>query len=169
MTISQQTSFLSEILKGDPIPVGKLAYFRERLRNRLYEFVAKEFLERQEREGLTRADVARRIRRRPEQVTRWLGAPGNWTLDTLSDLMVAMALEPEFSAASLDANRAKSSPNSLGFAALQAANQQERAAQPLSQETVGRSPWQPSEERTPSLGYGVKAQVINLADQLRAA
>lgn len=169
MTISQQTSFLSEILKGDPIPVGKLAYFRERLRNRLYEFVAREFLERQEREGLTRADVARRIRRRPEQVTRWLGAPGNWTLDTLSDLMLALALEPEFSAASLDANGAKSLPNSLGFTALQAANQQARTAQPLSQERVGRPPWHPSEERTPSVGVGVKAQVVNLADQLRAA
>ena len=109
MTTSQQTSFLSEILEGKEIPPGKIAYFRERLRNRLYDLVVTEFLSQQKTQQLTRADVARRIGRRPEQLTRWLGAPGNWTLDTVSDLLLAMGAEPEFSVASV-VNRTASNP-----------------------------------------------------------
>jgi len=93
--------FLSEILGGDQIPLEKLAYFRERFRDRLYEAVVSEFLKR-EASGLTKADVARRIGRRPEQITRWLGAPGNWTLETVSDLLLAItASEPEIRLVSL--------------------------------------------------------------------
>lgn len=94
MSTYQQDSFLSEILVGEKIPLGKLAYFRERLRNRLYDLVLTEFLEQEKTRNLTRADVARRIGRRPEQITRWFGAPGNWTIDTVSDLMLAMGAEP---------------------------------------------------------------------------
>jgi hypothetical protein len=71
MTTSQKIAFLTEILADDPIPLGKLAYFRERFRDRLYELVVEEFL----KSGMTRAELARRISRKPEQVTRWLGAP----------------------------------------------------------------------------------------------
>jgi hypothetical protein len=88
---TSQTSFLSEISKGEPIPVGKLAYFRERFRDRLYELVVKEFLKKERSGQLTRADLARRIGRKPEQITRWLGAPGNWTLETVSDLLLAIS------------------------------------------------------------------------------
>lgn len=95
MSTSSRRQFLSEILSDKPIPLGKLAYFRERFRDRLYELVLKEFLK-SEASGLTRADIARRIGRRPEQITRWLGAPGNWTLETVSDLLLAISkAEPE--------------------------------------------------------------------------
>lgn len=93
MTTSPKTSFLSEVENGEPIPLGKLAYLRERQRNRLYSFIVKKFLEQEKKSGLTRAELARRINRRPEQVTRWLGAPGNWTLDTVADLLVGIAAE----------------------------------------------------------------------------
>jgi hypothetical protein len=85
------TSFLSEIAKGEAIPIGKLAYFRERFRDRLYELVVSEFLKKERSRELTRADLARRIGRKPEQITRWLGAPGNWTLETVSDLLLAIS------------------------------------------------------------------------------
>lgn len=88
------TSFLSEVLAGECIPAGRLAYFRTRLRNRLHDLVLREF-RRQETRGLTRAEIARRIGRKPEQITRWLASPGNWTLDTVSDLMLAMGAEPK--------------------------------------------------------------------------
>ena len=97
MATYQQDSFLSEILEGKKIPFGKLAYFRERFRNRLYDLVISVFLNQEKTKKLTRADVARRIQRRPEQVTRWLGAPGNWTIDTVSDLILAMGGEPNVS------------------------------------------------------------------------
>jgi hypothetical protein len=86
-----QTSFLSEISAGQPIPLGKLAYFRERFRDRLYELVVSEFLKKERAGQLTRADLARRIGRKPEQISRWLGAPGNWTLETVSDLLLAIS------------------------------------------------------------------------------
>lgn len=89
MTISQ-TSIMSEIANGEVIPEGKLAYFRERQRNRLYDFIVSRFLEKERSEGLTKADIARRLNRRPEQITRWLTTPGNWTIDTISDLMLAI-------------------------------------------------------------------------------
>ena len=92
-TISQ-TSFLSEIISGEEIPVGKRAYFRERFRNNLYDMVVSEFQRQQQESGLTKAELTRRIGSRPEQVTRWLGAPGNWTLDTVSDLLLGLGCEP---------------------------------------------------------------------------
>jgi hypothetical protein len=64
-----------------------MAYFRERQRNRIHELVLGEFL----RSGLSKADFARRIGRAPEQITRWLAAPGNWELDTISDFLLGIS------------------------------------------------------------------------------
>ena len=98
MTISQKKSLLSEVLNEDQIPLGTISYFRERFRDRLYDLVLDEFFKQESETGLTRADVARRIRRRPEQITRWFGAPGNWTLETVSDLLLAISKsEPDVS------------------------------------------------------------------------
>lgn len=94
MTTSQTQSFLTEILEGERIPVGKLEYFRARLQSRLHQLVLAEFL-RQEDCGLHQAELARRIGRKPEVVNRLLGAPGNWTLNTVSDLLLGMGVEPE--------------------------------------------------------------------------
>ena len=97
MTTSQRMSFLSEVVSGAPIPVNKRAYFQARLRNRLYDFVVTKFLERERNKELTRAELARRIGRKPESITRLLGAPGNWTLGTVSDLLLGIngeELEP---------------------------------------------------------------------------
>ena len=88
-----QTTFLSDVLGDGPIPPGKLAYFRARLTNLLHEAVLELFIKAESEKGLTRAELARRIGRKPEQVTRWLGSPGNWTLETLSDLLTAMGHE----------------------------------------------------------------------------
>lgn len=91
MSTSAKKQFLSEILSdNDPIPPGKLAFFRERFRDHLYDLVLSEFLKR-EAGGLTKAAIAKRIGRKPEQITRWLGAPGNWTIETVSDLMLAIS------------------------------------------------------------------------------
>lgn len=87
-----QTSFLSEIENGEPIPVGKLSYLRERTRNLLYDFIVRKFIE-AEKQGLTQAELARRIGKRPEVVNRMLGSPGNWRIDTISDLLVGISAE----------------------------------------------------------------------------
>lgn len=105
MTTSQ-AQFLAPILSGEPIPEETLVYFRTRLRLRLQEFILREFARQQTRTRetggrFTRADLARRIHRKPELVTRWLGHACNLETDTLSDLLLGMAAEPDFAAAYL--------------------------------------------------------------------
>lgn len=87
MTISHTPALFEEIINGEPIPTGKLEYFRTRLRLEFYEFVVRRFLA---QENLTKAELARRIHRSPEIINRWLSAPSNWTIDTLSDLLIGM-------------------------------------------------------------------------------
>ena len=108
MRTSRNTSILSEVLTGDRIPLGTLSYFRERFRDRLYDLVLSEFHRRAVERGMTKAEVARRIGRRPEQITRWFGAPGNWTLETVSDLLLAVAkAEPEVTLLPLEGRAAR--------------------------------------------------------------
>jgi len=88
-------SFLSEIQGDAPIPVATLAYFRQRLRNHLHELVLGEFLKQEADTNLTKAKIARRMRREnPSQITLWFSSPSNLSIDTMSDLMLAMGAEP---------------------------------------------------------------------------
>lgn len=96
MAISR-TSFLSDILGAERIPIGKLAYFRARLSNKIHELVLLEFARLERENKITKAELARKIGRKPEQVTRWLGAAGNWEIETLSDLLLGMGCEPSLS------------------------------------------------------------------------
>jgi len=93
MSTSKTTSFLSEIAERKPIPSHKLAYFQARLRHNLYDFIISRFQEMEKTEDLTKAELARRIGCEPALITRRLGAPGNWTLDTVSDLLIGIAGE----------------------------------------------------------------------------
>ncbi len=87
---------LSKPEGADVIPLGTLGYFRGRNRWRVYELVLTEF----KKSGLSQADLARRIGKRPEVISRLLGAPGNWGLDTVSDLLFAISgAEPAYQVA----------------------------------------------------------------------
>jgi len=86
---------------GPPIPEAKRVYFQERFRGRFFEFLIERFLLAQSH-GLTKAKLARRIGKPPEVINRWLGAPSNLTLDTVSDLMLGIsAEEPEMAGSPL--------------------------------------------------------------------
>lgn len=89
MTMSP-TPFLYDINSGGAIPPEKRAYFEDRLRSRLYDLVLREFKKQQQKSGLTQKHVASRLGKRPEQINRWLSGPGNWTLDTVSNLLLAI-------------------------------------------------------------------------------
>ena len=96
MTTYQTQSSFAEISSGEPLSESTLAYFRERQRSRIHEFVISEFL----KSGMTKAEFARRIGRDPAQITRWLANPGNWELDTISDFLLGISggeFEPKIS------------------------------------------------------------------------
>jgi hypothetical protein len=90
MTISAKDTIAAEAVGGTRSE-GTRAYFQARLKNRLHNLVLGKFNEAESSENLTRAELARRIGKRPEVLTRLLGAPGNWTLDTISDLLLGIA------------------------------------------------------------------------------
>ena len=94
MTSSPKTQFWFEIENLEAqIPEGKLEYLRERFRNDLFDFILRRFLEQREKRGLTQAELARRLSCDPARLSRLLGAPGNWTLGTVSDLLVGISGE----------------------------------------------------------------------------
>ena len=89
---THQTRFLSELSGDEPISEGTLAYLGARAKDRLYDYVIKKFMEK-EKDGFTRADLARKIGKRPEVITRYLGSPGNWTIETISHLLAGICAE----------------------------------------------------------------------------
>lgn len=94
MTSSPKMQFWSEVEDLDAeIPEGKLEYFRERFRNDLYDFILRKFLEQKQMRNLNQAELARRLSYDPARLSRLLGAPGNWTLATVSDLLVGISGE----------------------------------------------------------------------------
>lgn len=100
-------------LDESPIPARTLAYFRRRLQLHLHELVIGEF----DKRGITKAGLAGRLSKDRSQITRWLGAPGNWTLDTFSDLMVGMGIDPRCAVvplAELPEEEKESKPNEEG-------------------------------------------------------
>lgn len=70
-------------------------YYRKRLKNRIFSQLAAFFAKEAERNNITKKEIASRLDRDPAQITRWLSAPSNLTLETLSDLLYAMDAEAE--------------------------------------------------------------------------
>jgi hypothetical protein len=112
---TSRTSALSKPTGSDKISVGTLGYVRARNRQRAYDLVVREL----KKSGITQAELARRLGKGQDAVSRLLSRPGNWELDTLSDLLFAISGSvPRFSAddplparpASAAAPRAKSEP-----------------------------------------------------------
>lgn len=91
--MSQKTPFLSEVLSGEHIPEHKIAYLEQRALNSFYDFVLKKFEDERLNSNLTKAKLAFRIGRGPDQVNRWLASPSNWTIGTLARLLVGIAGE----------------------------------------------------------------------------
>jgi len=87
VTISRNPSTLAKPRGEEAVTLGTLAYFRARNRSRAHQLVLDEF----ERAGISKATLARRLRKAPEIVTRLLSGPGNWEMDTFSDLLFAIS------------------------------------------------------------------------------
>ncbi len=79
----------------EPISAGNIAYYCERLRNRVFEDVVEAFAQEAEAGRITKASLARKLGKGPEQITRWFSGPSNWTLDTIGTLLLALDAELE--------------------------------------------------------------------------
>ena len=83
-----------DITEAAPVlSTGRLAYYNQRLRNRVFAEVLRAIDNEIAAGRITRANIARRLGKNPSQVSRWLSGPGNWTLDTVSDLLTAIESE----------------------------------------------------------------------------
>ena len=87
MSTSPTTFALSKPSGREGIPNGVLEYFRTRNRLRVFSLVQREF----EKQNITQSELAARLNKGTDRVCHLLGAPGNWTLDTVSDLLFAMS------------------------------------------------------------------------------
>lgn len=72
------------------IPDREIFYQRARTENRIFSDLAAFFAARAEETGITKRDIATMLGRDPAQITRWLSEPSNLTLQTISDLLLAL-------------------------------------------------------------------------------
>ena len=86
---------MEDISKDAPKRSREVFYYRQRYKNRVFAALVSFFAEEAERTGITKKDIAERLNRDPALITRWLANPGNMTLETISDLLLALDAEPE--------------------------------------------------------------------------
>lgn len=96
MTLSATHDFLREIVHGEErIPESKLAYFGASLCTLFHQAILVEFEKAEKSKKLTKGKLAKRIGKKPEQITRWLSYPGNLTLETAAEILVGIGIQIE--------------------------------------------------------------------------
>src|SRR5258708_34618551 len=94
MPISPMPKLFADILDPDPakpIPPEVLAYFCRRVRLEFHKEVVGKW---HQLETMTQKDLADRLGKQKEVISRLFGAAGNWGLDTVTILLVAMRAIP---------------------------------------------------------------------------
>lgn len=104
MTSSATTSILSEKKNLDRLSHATRAYFQNRTKNRVHNLVLTKFRKERDAGRLTQAQLARRMGKTPDQISRILSYPSNLGLEMVSDLLLAIAGE-ELDATSSDPQR----------------------------------------------------------------
>lgn len=87
MNTSRNPTTLSDPNVGLPISQSDLAYVRTRNRLTAFKAVREEF----RRSNLSQSQLAERLKMDAGRLSRLLSAPGNWTMDTMADLMWAIS------------------------------------------------------------------------------
>jgi hypothetical protein len=70
-------------------------YQRQRTKNRVFAAIASFFAAEAERENITKREIASRLSCDPSQITRWLSAPSNMTIDGVSDILLSLGAEAD--------------------------------------------------------------------------
>lgn len=86
MTTTSQTSFLDRPTGDEKISERALGYVTETAREEMFDMIATACVE----AGVMRSQIAKRLGKDPALVTRQLSAPGNWTIDTISEYLFAI-------------------------------------------------------------------------------
>jgi hypothetical protein len=84
---------MENISKTQPLPRREIYYYRQRQKNRVFADICAFFAEEAAKGGISKRIIADRIACDPALITRWLSAPSNLTLDTISDLLLALGAE----------------------------------------------------------------------------
>jgi hypothetical protein len=79
-----------------PLADRDIYYYRQRQKNRVFTDIVAFFVEEAERTGITKRDIAESLKKDPAQITRWLSAPSNLTLDSISDLLLSLGAELDY-------------------------------------------------------------------------
>ena len=79
----------------EPVAKRDLHYYRRRFLNRVHSSLASFFAHEAENHGATKALIAKKLEIDPSQVTRWLAHPSNMTLESISDILLALDAEAE--------------------------------------------------------------------------
>jgi hypothetical protein len=87
LTRTSQTTGLSKPTDANKIANATLKYVNARNRQRAYDLVVKEF----KSSGLTQAALAKRLGKGTDVICRLLARPGNWGLDTFSELLFGIS------------------------------------------------------------------------------
>jgi transcriptional regulator with XRE-family HTH domain len=69
------------------------AYYRRRQQNNVFIALTQLFAEEAEKKNISKKELADLLGKDPSQITRWLSAPSNFELDTISDILLAMGAE----------------------------------------------------------------------------
>jgi hypothetical protein len=75
--------------------VRDISYYRQRYRNRVFSKLVEFISEEAQRNQVTQKDMAERLDKDPAVICRLLSQPSNLTLDSLSDILLAVDAEAE--------------------------------------------------------------------------
>ena len=81
--------------KNDPKAIRDISYYQQRHRNRVFSKIVTFISDQAQQQQLTQKDIADRIRKSPSVLSRILSSPSNLTLDTISDILLAVDAEAE--------------------------------------------------------------------------
>jgi len=75
--------------------VREVEYYRRRFQNRVFTKVVDFVTTEAQRDHITKKEMAERLGKDPAQLSRLLSQPSNLTLDTISDILLALDAEAE--------------------------------------------------------------------------
>lgn len=77
-------------IMDDPIPENFLVDFQKRMKREIFDLITTEFRRKEVCEGFSLDSLAYRLNQTPEQISDLLLSPDSWTLETISDLTLAI-------------------------------------------------------------------------------